>query len=55
MYDNGRCESCPVYEDCYYPYKPTECVAQRKFWSISQRQEYEQRKAEETAVREDCE
>lgn len=27
------CEYCPVEKDCHYPYKPCDCVGQRKFWS----------------------
>lgn len=27
------CALCPVEPECHYPYKPCECVHQRKFWS----------------------
>lgn len=27
------CQFCPVERECFYPYKPTECAQQRKFWS----------------------
>lgn len=30
------CQFCPVESECHYPYKPTECVQQRKFWSKEQ-------------------
>lgn len=29
----NECLTCPVERDCYYPYKPTDCFNQRKFWS----------------------
>lgn len=31
MYANGRCQTCDVEKDCFYPYKPTECCNYRKF------------------------
>ena len=31
------CTFCPVEKDCFYPYKPTDCVHQRKFWSADHR------------------
>jgi hypothetical protein len=27
------CQLCPVEPECHYPYKPCDCVHQRKFWS----------------------
>lgn len=35
------CTYCPVEKDCYYPYKPTDCVHQRKFWSKERRMDHE--------------
>lgn len=35
------CETCPVEKACRYPFKPTDCVGQRKFWTPERRQAYE--------------
>jgi hypothetical protein len=35
------CETCPLNESCHYPFKPTECHAQRKFWSKERRDKFE--------------
>lgn len=38
---DGRCETCSVAAECYYPYKPCDCVQQRKFWNAERRAEYD--------------
>lgn len=35
------CNYCPVEKECHYPYKPCDCVHQRKFWNKERRQEYD--------------
>ncbi len=35
------CNYCPVEKECHYPYKPCDCVHQRKFWSEERREEYD--------------
>jgi len=38
---SNSCKFCPVEKDCYYPYKPCECVLQRKFWNKERREKYD--------------
>lgn len=38
---SNSCNFCPVEKDCYYPYKPCECVLQRKFWNKERREKYD--------------
>lgn len=35
------CEYCPVEAGCHYPYKPCECVLQRKFWTAERRAQHD--------------
>ena len=35
------CFRCPVEKQCHYPFKVCDCVGQRKFWTLAQRQAYE--------------
>jgi len=35
------CNYCSVEKECHYPYKPCDCVHQRKFWSKERREEYD--------------
>jgi hypothetical protein len=35
------CDNCIVEKECYYPYKPCECVHQRKFWSKERKEEHD--------------
>ena len=39
------CERCPVEQDCQYPYKPCDCVLQRKFWDATRRWAYDHQAA----------
>jgi len=41
------CYFCPVESECHYPFKPCECVHQRKFWSEKRHAEYLERKTAE--------
>lgn len=41
------CASCPVERECFYPYKPCDCVHQRKFWDEDRRKEWEARRVED--------
>lgn len=34
------CTNCPVEKECHYPYKPCDCIHQRKFWNKDRREEY---------------
>lgn len=43
----GDCEFCHLEKDCHYPFKPTECVMQRKFWSVEKRAQYDKQQAQE--------
>lgn len=36
------CQLCPVETACHYPYKPCDCVHQRKFWTAERRAAYEE-------------
>ncbi len=38
------CNYCPVEQDCHYPFKPCDCVHQRKFWDKERRAEYDKKK-----------
>ena len=38
------CQTCPIEPICHYPYKPCECVQQRKFWDEYRRQEWERQR-----------
>ena len=40
------CETCPSEPECHYPYKPCECVSQRKFWDADRRAEFDAVEAE---------
>jgi len=42
------CETCPSEPECHYPYKPCECVSQRKFWDADRRAEFDAVEAERT-------
>ena len=35
------CQVCPVNNDCYYPYKPCDCVNQRKFFTKRDRERFD--------------
>ncbi len=37
----SNCDRCPVEKICHYPYKPCDCVLQRKFWDEKRRTEYD--------------
>ena len=36
------CVTCDVESQCHYPFKPTACVHQRKFWDAQRRKEYDE-------------
>lgn len=37
------CEQCRSEPFCFYPYKPTECVGLRKFWTAERRAEWDKK------------
>lgn len=37
------CNYCEVEKDCHYPFKPCDCVHQRKFWDKERRDEYDRK------------
>ena len=43
------CYRCEAEKQCYYPFKVCDCVGQRKFWTIQQRQSYDADQAEKLA------
>ena len=36
---SNECYHCPVKQECFYPFKPCDCVHQRKFWSKEEAEE----------------
>lgn len=47
------CFRCPVEKQCHYPFKVCDCVGQRKFWTINQRQLYDADQAEKRDAMQD--
>lgn len=43
------CQNCGIEKACRYPYKPCDCVHQRKYWSKERREEFDKEKAEHEA------
>ena len=41
------CKFCPIEKECHYPFKPCDCVHQRKYWDINRRAEYNRKEDED--------
>jgi len=44
----SNCANCGVEALCHYPYKPCDCVLQRKFMSAEERAEFDHKEEERT-------